>query len=102
MSNNAVLFAWHTAAVKKIEDAYQTQLVVSATGLSSQMRWTVLKKLTGLKFKLIVGLQGSAEATLAMERGEVDAASIPWQVFRVAHADWLRDKTSEYPAPDRA
>ena len=70
-SNNAVLFAWHAAAVKKIEDAYQTELVVSATGLSSQMRWTVLKKLTGLKLKLIVGHQGSSEASLAMERGEV-------------------------------
>jgi tripartite-type tricarboxylate transporter receptor subunit TctC len=92
MSNNAVLVAWHAAAVKKIEDAYQTELVVSATGLSSLMRWTMLKKLTGMKLKLIVGHQGTSEASLAMERGEVDAFSIPWIVFRVAHADWLRDK----------
>lgn len=92
MSNDAVLFAWHTAAVKQIEDAFQTELVVSATGLSSQMRWAVLKKLTGIKFKLIVGHQGSSEASLAMERGEVDALTTPWTVFRIAHADWLRDK----------
>jgi tripartite-type tricarboxylate transporter receptor subunit TctC len=92
ISNNAVLFARDNAAVKKIEDAYKTELVVSSTGLSSLMRWTVLERLTGIKFKLIVGHQGSAEATLAMERGEVDALTVPWEVFRVAHADWLRDK----------
>jgi tripartite-type tricarboxylate transporter receptor subunit TctC len=92
ISNNAVLFARKDAAVKKIEDAYRTELVVSASGRSSLMRWTVLKKLTGVKFKLIVGHQGTSEASLAMERGEVDALSIPWTVFRVVHADWLRDK----------
>jgi tripartite-type tricarboxylate transporter receptor subunit TctC len=92
MSNNAVLFAWHTAAVKKIEDAFNAELIVAASGSSSLMRWTALKRLTGIKLKIIVGHQGTAEAALAMERGEVDALSAPWVVFRVAHADWLRDK----------
>jgi tripartite-type tricarboxylate transporter receptor subunit TctC len=92
MSNNAVLFAWHTATVKKIDDAYRSELVVSASGRSSLMRWTALKKLTGMKLKLISGHQGTSEAILAMERGEVDALSIPWTVFRVTHADWLRDR----------
>ena len=27
-----------------------------------------------------------------MERGEVEALSMPWTVFRVIRADWLRDK----------
>lgn len=92
ITNNAVLVAWHAAAVKKIDDAYKTPLIVSATGLSSKIRWTMLKRLTGLKFKLISGFRGSAQAMLAMERGEVDAASAPWQVFRAEHAEWLRDK----------
>jgi tripartite-type tricarboxylate transporter receptor subunit TctC len=91
ISNNAVLFARREAAVKKIDDAYTDELVVSASGRSSLMRWTVLRKLTGLKFKLIIGHRGSSEAALAMERGEVDALSMPWTVFRVTHADWLRD-----------
>lgn len=91
MSNNAVLFAWHTAAVKKIEDAFQTELIVAANGSSSLMRWTALKRLTGIRFRLIVGFKGTADAALAMERGEVDALSAPWAVVRVAHANWLRD-----------
>jgi tripartite-type tricarboxylate transporter receptor subunit TctC len=91
MSNNAVLFAWHTSPVKRIEDAYDRELAVSATGQSSLMRWTALKRITGLKFKLIVGHQGTAEAGLAMERGEIDALSAPWVVLRATKANWLRD-----------
>lgn len=91
MSNDAVLFASRNAAVKKIEDAYSTQLVVATPGLSSQMRMTVLQRLIGLNLKLVVGHRGTPEATVAMERGEVDALAAPWTVFRVAHADWLRD-----------
>ena len=92
ISNNAAMFAWHDRPVKKIEDAFERELVEAAPGLSSQMRWTVLKRLAGLKFRLIVGHKGTSEASLAMERGEVDALSIPWTVFRVQHADWLRDR----------
>jgi hypothetical protein len=52
----------------------------------------VLKNVTGLKLKLIVGQQSSAEAFLAMQRREVDAASAPWAVFRTQHADWIAQK----------
>ena len=89
--NNAMLFSRTGIPVTKIEDAFTHELTVSATGQSSQMRWTALKRLTGIKFKLIVGHQGTAEATLAMERGEVDGVTIPWVVLRVARADWIRD-----------
>ncbi len=91
MSNNAVLFAWYKAPVKTIEEAFQREIAVSASGQSSLMRWTALKRITGIKFKLIVGHQGTAEATLAMERGEVDALSAPWTLVRSTHADWIRD-----------
>lgn len=92
ISNNAALFAWRDRPVQKIADAFDKELVIATPGLSSQMRWTVLKRLTGMKFKLIVGHKGTSEATLAMERGEVDAVAVPWTVLRVAHAGWLRDK----------
>jgi tripartite-type tricarboxylate transporter receptor subunit TctC len=92
ISNNAALFAWHTAAVQKIEDAYSKELIICSTGSSSQLRWTMLKRLLGLKFKLVTGYKGTGEGLLAMERGEVEAVSMPWTVFRVIRADWLRDK----------
>jgi tripartite-type tricarboxylate transporter receptor subunit TctC len=92
MTNNAGLYAWHTAQVKRIEDAYTKELVVSSSGRASQIRWTVLKNLLGIRFKLITGYRGATEGLLGMERGEVDAASMPWSVFRVVRADWLREK----------
>jgi tripartite-type tricarboxylate transporter receptor subunit TctC len=92
ISNNAALFAWHTAAVKKIEDAYSNELIVCSTGSSSQLRWTMLKRLVGVKFRLVTGYKGTSEGLLAMERGEVEALSMPWTVFRVIRADWLRDR----------
>jgi tripartite-type tricarboxylate transporter receptor subunit TctC len=52
----------------------------------------MLKNLVGVKFKLITGHKGATEGLLGMERGEVDAVSMPWTVFRVLRADWLRDK----------
>jgi tripartite-type tricarboxylate transporter receptor subunit TctC len=91
-SNNAALIARSDHLVQKIDDAFKNELVVSATGLSSQMRWNILKKLTGVKFRLIVGHQGTSEASLALERREIDAYSAPWIVFRVTRADWLRDR----------
>jgi tripartite-type tricarboxylate transporter receptor subunit TctC len=92
ISNNAGLYAWHMAAVKKIEDTYTKELVVSSTGRASQIRWTMLKNLLGVKFRLITGHKGASEGILAMERGEVDAVSMPWTVFRVIHAEWMREK----------
>jgi tripartite-type tricarboxylate transporter receptor subunit TctC len=90
IANDAVLFAWHTAAVKKIEDAYTKPLIVCSTGSSGQLRWTMLKRLLGFKFKLVTGYKGSGDGLVAMERGEVEALSMPWTVFRVIRADWLR------------
>ena len=44
ISNNAVLFAWHSAAVKTIDDTYTKPLIVCSTGSASQLRWTMLKR----------------------------------------------------------
>jgi tripartite-type tricarboxylate transporter receptor subunit TctC len=92
IANDAVLFAWHTAAVKKIEDTYTKPLIVCSTGSSGQQRWNMLKRLLGFKFKLVTGYKGTGDGLVAMERGEVEALSMPWTVFRVIRADWLRDK----------
>jgi tripartite-type tricarboxylate transporter receptor subunit TctC len=92
ISNNAVLFAWHSAAVKTIVDAYTKPLIVCSTGSASQLRWTMLKRLLGLKLNLVTGYKGTGDGLVAMERGEVEALSMPWTVFRVIRADWLRDR----------
>lgn len=92
ISNNAVLFAWHTAAVKTIGDALSKELIICSTGSASHLRWTALQRLLGFKFKLITGYKGTGECLVAIERGEVEALSMPWTVFRAIRADWIRDR----------
>jgi tripartite-type tricarboxylate transporter receptor subunit TctC len=92
IGNSAVLFAWHTAEVKKIEDAFTQELIVAASGSSSRLNWTALNALTGTKLKLLTGYEGPATAKIAMERGEVEALSLPWPVLRNENRDWLSQR----------
>jgi tripartite-type tricarboxylate transporter receptor subunit TctC len=92
IGNSAVLFAWHTAEVKKIEDAFTHELIVAASGSSSRLNWTALNALTGTKLKLLTGYEGPATAKIAMERGEVEALSLPWPVLRNENRDWLSQR----------
>jgi tripartite-type tricarboxylate transporter receptor subunit TctC len=91
-SNSAVLLAWHTAAVHRIEDAFTHELLVAAPGSSSRLNWTALNAVTGTKFKLLTGYEGPATAKIAMERGEVEALSLPWGVLRAENPEWLSER----------
>ena len=92
IGNSAVLFAWHTAKVKTIQDAFTQELIVAASGSSSRLNWTALNTLVGTKFKLLTGYEGPSTAKIAMERGEVEAVSLPWSILQTENGDWLRDK----------
>src|SRR5207253_3012601 len=41
LSNSAVLYAWHLAKVKRIEDALTSELIVATSGSASRLNWTV-------------------------------------------------------------
>ena len=90
-SNNAVLFASASAPVKTIEDAMTNELIVSASGTSSKLRWTVLQKVVGLKAKIISSYKGTNESRLALQRGEVQALSMPWTVLKAQEAQAIAD-----------
>jgi len=92
LSNSAVLYAWHLAKVKRIEDALTNELVVSTSGAASRLNWTVLNNVVGPRFKIITGYQGSSDSRLAMIRGEVDALSQPWPVLKVEGEQLLRER----------
>jgi tripartite-type tricarboxylate transporter receptor subunit TctC len=92
VSNSAILFAWHTAKVQKIEDVFAHELIVAASGAASRLNWAALNTLTGTKFRMVTGYEGPASAKIAMMRGEVEALSLPWSALRAENPDWLRDK----------
>jgi tripartite-type tricarboxylate transporter receptor subunit TctC len=92
LSNSAVLYAWHLAKVKRIEDALTSELIVATSGSASRLNWTVLNNVVGTRLKLITGYQGSSDSRLAMMRGEIDALSQPWPVLKVEAEALLRDR----------
>jgi tripartite-type tricarboxylate transporter receptor subunit TctC len=90
-----IVMMWKTSPVRSIADAQKMEATLSGTGAGSTVSIypTVLNKVIGTKFKLIMGYRGSNEAMLAMERGEVQGHSTAWSALKVAHPDWIRDKT---------
>jgi tripartite-type tricarboxylate transporter receptor subunit TctC len=89
-----VTFMWHTARVQAVQDAFKTEAILSATGRSSALAIypNVLASVAGVKFKLVMGYKGSADAMLAMERGEVEGSTTSWDGLKATHQGWINDK----------
>lgn len=85
-----MVFLWHTAPVKTVDDAFKIESKLSGTGVGSTVAIypTVMNNVLGTKFKLIMGYKGSNDAQLAVERGEVEGHSTSWTAVKVAHPDW--------------
>jgi tripartite-type tricarboxylate transporter receptor subunit TctC len=90
-----MVFMWKTSPVKTFADAQKTESTLSGTGAGSTVSIypTVMNNVFATKFKLVMGYRGSNEAMLAVERGEVEGHSTSWTALKVAHPDWIRDKS---------
>jgi tripartite-type tricarboxylate transporter receptor subunit TctC len=89
-----VHYAWHTSGVKSFDDLLKRQVIVGSGGptSSSTILPTVINRLMGGKLKILTGYKGTAETTVALERGEVDMALQNWEHIRSSQKDWLRDR----------
>ena len=89
-----VTFTWHTSPTKTLEDARQRETIMAGSGPTSPTVFylKLLNALAGTKFKIIPSYAGTAEISIAMERGEVEGGSKAWESMKVDNADWLRDK----------
>jgi tripartite-type tricarboxylate transporter receptor subunit TctC len=90
VGNSAVLIARGGAAAKSADDLFTKELIVAASGSSSRLNWTALNTMAGTKLKLIMGYTGSSSARLAMERGEVDALSLPWFSVKLEYTEAMK------------
>jgi tripartite-type tricarboxylate transporter receptor subunit TctC len=89
-------FAWHTAAVKTMDDLFHRELVVGGTGTggNAHIYPKVLNAVLGTKFKLVPGYPGSSEVLLAMERGETEGfCSMGFVTLEFTKPQWVRDRT---------
>jgi tripartite-type tricarboxylate transporter receptor subunit TctC len=87
-------FVKDTSPVKSIQDVYKREVILGASGRSSTVFIypAVLSNVIGAKLKLVMGYPGSAEAMLAMERGEVDGHSTSMEIVKALHPTWLSEK----------
>ena len=89
-----MVFMWKTSKVQSVEDALKTEATLSGTGAGSTVSIypTAMNNVLGTKFKLVMGYKGSAEAQLAVERGEVEGHSTAWTALKLGHPDWIKNK----------
>ena len=89
-----MVFMWKTSKVQSVEDALKTEATLSGTGAGSTVSIypTAMNNVLGTRFKLVMGYKGSAEAQLAVERGEVEGHSTAWTALKLGHPDWIKNK----------
>jgi tripartite-type tricarboxylate transporter receptor subunit TctC len=93
-SNVEAQFTWNTSRTKSLDDARKNEVIVAATGPSSPSTIVprMLNEAVGTKFKIVQGYPGTAEAALAMERGEVEGMMQSLESLQSARPDWLKEK----------
>lgn len=82
-TNSAFAVGRHSQA-QTIEEMKEIETTVSCTGVSARSAQMpmMLNELGGFQFRLVCGYPGSADATLAIIRGEADTTSKAWASFR--------------------
>ncbi|MBX9758281.1 MAG: hypothetical protein K2Y29_05850 [Beijerinckiaceae bacterium] len=89
-----VINSWHATGITRIEDVFQKELVVGASGVSSTgyIYPAAMNQILGTKFKIVGGYPGGNEINLAMERGEVGGrGSNSWASWKSNHPHWIAE-----------
>jgi tripartite-type tricarboxylate transporter receptor subunit TctC len=79
------------AAAASLDDIRKREVIMghSGPGSTGLMIPAIAKELLGLKVKLIGGYQGSRDAIIAIERGEIDGAVFGWETWVTAAPQWF-------------
>ena len=89
-----VCVTWYTSPVKTIEQAKTHEVIVSASGATSNsaMMGKIANALLKTKFKVITGY-ADPDVTLAMEKGEVEGVcGLAYTTLKATHPQWFDEK----------
>lgn len=87
-----ICLAWHASPFKSLEDLKTKEFIVAASG-SSERNAFILKQLSDINIRSIIGYPGGTEQNLALERGEVHGrCSLAWESLKSSYADWVKEK----------
>jgi tripartite-type tricarboxylate transporter receptor subunit TctC len=87
-----MVLAWHTTQFRSFEDTKTQSMTIGSDGPGSPSDYypRVLNAFFGTKFKVVRGYKGSADITLAIERGELDGYSAwCYDCMKAQRPDWL-------------
>jgi tripartite-type tricarboxylate transporter receptor subunit TctC len=85
----------HASAVKTWADALTKPFTVGGEGSGSDpdIFAAIMRNVFGVKLRLVSGYPGTAEITLAIERGEIDGrCGWSYSSLKQQHPDWVADK----------
>src|SRR4029077_15303742 len=92
----SVAAVWSSATrVRSLADAMTQDVVFGGTSLATDTGLfpTILNRLIGTRFKVIVGYKSSTDVDLAMERGEVQGKVWTWGSLKSGNtAGWVEEK----------
>jgi len=81
------------AKVQRAADLFQHEALVAGAGAAAAISQTpkLLSGLLGMKFKLVEGYKGAADALIAVERGEVDGICSTIEGIEGARVGWVAE-----------
>ncbi len=89
-----ICMTWHASPVKTIQDAQNREVIVSASGATSNsaMMPKLANALLGTRFKTVAGYVDT-DLALAVERGEVEGlCGLAYSSLKAMHPDWFTQK----------
>lgn len=99
-SDVSVCMTWHTSPIKTFDDMLAKPFTMGGLGKEADpdIFALILRNVLGAKLKLVSGYPGTNDATLAMERGEVNGVcGISWSTAKARHANWMKDGKINMP-----
>lgn len=93
VSATGVLVAWHTAPATTLKAMKTREIIFGANGKGQDTYIfpTLMRKLLGYKFKVVLGYPGSADVMHALERGEAHAYVYIWASLKSRQGAWLKE-----------
>jgi tripartite-type tricarboxylate transporter receptor subunit TctC len=93
-SDVSVCITSSASPIKTTDDLLTKEAKLAGQGAGSDpdVFASVLKNTFNPKLRLVTGYPGSNEASLAVERGEVDGeCGVSWSTVNITHPDWIKD-----------
>lgn len=93
-TNTVVCYVRSGSPIASAQDLFSRELIVGGIGSGSSQSAvpTALSRLLGMRFKVVEGYKGNADALVAMERAEIDGLCSGYSPLLTTHASLLTEK----------